>query len=52
MQRWRLLGFFAEYIAKNARHLEDAIHKRIAGLDVTTKEQTVRSLKTHKGKRK
>jgi len=32
-KRW----LFAEYIAKNARHLGDAIHKRIAGLSVTTK---------------
>jgi len=29
---------FAEYIAKNGRHLEDAIHKRIAGPDVTTEQ--------------
>jgi len=34
---------FAEYIAKNARHLGDAIHKRIAGLDMTTKHLTFRS---------
>jgi len=32
------------FAVKNARHLEDAIHKRIAGLDVTTKLLAFRSL--------
>jgi len=41
--RWRLGWLFAEYIAKNGRHLGDAIHKWIAGLNVTTKLQTFRS---------
>jgi len=44
---WRIalaMGrLFAEYIAKNARHLGDALHKRIAGLSVTTKQFTVLS---------
>jgi len=34
---------FAEYIAKNARHLGDAIHKRIAGPSVTTELLSFRS---------
>jgi len=36
---WRLRWLFAEYIAKNGRHLGDAFHKRIAGLSVAMKEE-------------
>jgi len=38
-----IVGLFTEWNVKNARHLGDAIHKRTAGLSITTKQQTVRS---------